>query len=201
MTDDLYNLKGTNRLTPTGPAKKPSKSNGLLLAVAVVAAVVLFVTFMVKFVLSGHGAANNASDQAQAIGATAASSAERDLITFAGQFLFNYYNYSAPLYQGAVQKASDMMTPELLKHYQEHALSRDFITLLQNDQVSTDGFRVDPNSYLFAQDGKTHWVQLSGTMTYTTGVNGAQAQWPTTVLLEILETDQGYKVNNVKGLR
>jgi hypothetical protein len=201
MSDDLYSLKGANRLTPTGPSKKPSKNNGLLLSIAVVAGVALFVTFMVKFVLSGHSAAPSASDQAQAIGATAASSAERDLITFTGQFLFNYYNYSAPLYQAAVQKASDMMTPELLKHYQEHALNRDFITMLQNDQVSTDGFRVDPNSYLFAQDGKTHWVQLSGTMTYTTGVNGAQAQWPTTVLLEILETDQGYKVNNVKGLR
>lgn len=198
---DLYSLKGTTRLSPAGGGKRPGKkNNGPLLAVVAIVGVVAFVFLVVKFVLGGHES-SQAGSNAQAIGATGQSATEMQLVTFASQFLMNYYNYSAPLYQAAVQRAEDMMTPELQEHYAARALDRDFITMLQNDQVSTDGFRVTPGSYLFGQAGKTHWVQLSGTMTYTTGSNGAQGEWPTTVLLEILETANGFKVNNVKGLR
>ncbi|HTB22616.1 MAG TPA: hypothetical protein VK914_07920 [bacterium] len=199
MPEDLYAMNPASRLTPVGPPKRPGKAKGPWLSVAVVAGVLLFVFLVVRFVLPGRSAA--AAQPAEMLGADARPGTEEELVTFAGKFLMNYYNYSAPLYQAAVQRAEDMMTPELQEHYQAHALDQDFIHLLQTDQVSTDGFRITPGSYLFAQDGKTHWLQLTGSMTYTTGVNGAQALWPMTVLLEIVETDQGFKVNNVKGLR
>lgn len=199
MREDLYAMNPANRLTPVGPPKRPGQANGPWLSVAVVAGVLLFVVLVVRFVFPARTAA--ATQQAQMMGADARPGTEEELVTFAGKFLMNYYNYSAPLYQAAVQRAEDMMTPEFQAHYQAHALDQDFISLLQTDQVSTDGFRVTPGSYLFAQDGKTHWLQLTGSMTYTTGINGAQALWPVTVLLEVVETDQGFKVANVKGLQ
>ena len=93
------------------------------------------------------------------------------------------------------------MTPEFQSVYAEKALDLNFVQNLKDKQVSTDAFLITPNSVEFAKNGKVHYVKVSGTMTYTTGINGAQAEWPTSILVEILETDQGYKVNNVQRQR
>lgn len=197
--NDLYSLSAKGKIPSVGPSRKPRNNFGLLLSVALVGGVLAFVVLVVK-VLPSHSAGQDQSKNAE-IANDSKTATERQLITFAGEFLMNYYNYSAPIYQDAVKRAEGMMTQDFMTHYLAHALDQDFITTLQTDEVSTDGFRIIPGSYLFAQDGKRHWIQLSGSMTYTTGINGAKADWPTTVLIEIVETDDGFKVNNVQRLR
>jgi|GEM_PF-5014122 hypothetical protein len=196
--DDPYSLD-PSKVRPAGGSKK-SRVHGLGAVLGTVAVAGLLGLLVVKLgpVLLHAGPA-----QAQGIAgaSTSETAVERELVTFADQFLMNYYNYSYTLYPEAVRRAEAMMTPEMQAVYSQHALDRQFIGLLQDKQVSTDGFRITPNSYLFRNEGKTHYFQLSGTMTYTTGVNDAQAEWPTTVLLEIVDTDQGFRVNNVQRLR
>ena len=195
MTDDLYTLD-PGKTRPSGP--KP-RASGILPLLATLGGLGLFALAVVKLMPS-FGHAGPAQAQGVAGASTAETAVERELVTFAGQFLMDYYNYSYTLYPQAVRRAEAMMTPDLQAVYAQHALDREFIGLLEDKQVSTDGFRITPNSFLFGQQGKTHYVQLSGTMTYTTGVNDAQGEWPTTVLLEIVDTDQGFRVNNVQRL-
>jgi hypothetical protein len=201
MSDEsLYSLSSKGKIPPGGPSRKPKNNTGLFLSAAVVVGVVAFVFLVVK-VLPSRGATGQDQARNNEIANDAKTGTERQLVEFAAQFLMNYYNYSAPIYEDAVKRAEAMMTQDFMTHYQAHALDRDFITTLQQDQVSTDGFRVTPGSYLFAHDGKRHWIQVSGTMTFTTGSNGARADWPYTVLMEVDETDAGFKVNNIKELR
>jgi len=196
--DDLYTLDASKVRPAGGPKKK--KGPGPVTVLGTVLGLGLFVYLVVK-VLPSIGHAGPAQAKGLAGAATMETSVERELVTFAGQFLMNYYNYSYTLYPAAVRRAEALMTPDLQAVYSQHALDRQFIGLLEDKRVSTDGFRITPGSFLFGHQGKTHYVQISGTMTYTTGVNDAQAEWPTTVLLEILDTDQGYRVNNVQRLR
>jgi hypothetical protein len=195
--DDLYSFE--TKLGPIGPIKKTAlRASYLIPALILVTAGAGAITVLKIMKVRSRDSVvdtqiSTTLDPQMAI--------ERQLVTFAGQFLMNYYNYSYTLYSDAVKRSEAQMTPELQAVYAQRALDREFIGLLEDKQVSTDGFRITPNSILFAHNGKTHYVQLSGTMTYTTEVNGAQAEWPTTVLLEILETDQGFMVNNVQRQR
>jgi hypothetical protein len=126
---------------------------------------------------------------------------KRQLATFVAQFLMNYYNYSYTTYAQAVKRAEEAMTPAFQSEFSQKAVDLEFVRMLQEKQVSTDAFRILPDSLEFARSGNTHYVKLTGSMTYTTGINGAQAEWPTSVLIEVLETEQGYKVNNVQRQR
>ncbi|MGH7442695.1 MAG: hypothetical protein ACREKE_08495, partial [bacterium] len=58
-----------------------------------------------------------------------------------------------------------------------------------------------PGSLAFAQEGPVYYVRLAGTMTYTTGVNGASGDFPLTLLLALRRTDSGFLVDNVQRLR
>jgi hypothetical protein len=195
MTDDLYSLDPDK----SGPSGSRPRAAGIPALLATLVGLGLFTILVVKL-MPGSGHAGLAQAQGVAGASTAETAVERELVTFAGQFLMNYYNYSYTLYPQAVRRAEAMMTPEMQAVYAERALDREFIGLLEDKQVSTDGFRITPNSFLFGRQGKTHYIQLSGTMTYTTGVNDAQGEWPTTVLLEVVDTDQGFRVNNVQRL-
>jgi hypothetical protein len=195
--DNLYSTSASAKPGPNGSKKKGASGLRVLAAVFGLGLCILLV---IK-VLPGFGRAGMIPAEGVVGASTAQTAVERELVTFASQFLMNYYNYSYTLYPQAVRRAEAMMTPDLQAVYAEHALDREFIGLLEDKQVSTDGFRIAPNSVLFGQQGKTHYLQLTGSMTYTTGINDAQGEWPTTVLLEIVDTDQGLRVDNVQRLR
>jgi hypothetical protein len=180
---------------------KPKRDTRILaLSILILAALSLGVLIMMGF-LKAQSHAQEAVTEKSIASTDGETIVERQLVTFVGDFLMNFYNYSYTVYSLAVKRAEEQMTPELQAFYSAKALDREFIRSLEEKEVSTDRFRITPNSLEFAHSGKTHYVKLSGTMTYTTGINGAQAEWPTSVLIEIVETDQGFKVNNIQRQR
>lgn len=127
---------------------------------------------------------------------------KRDLTAFVEQFLLAYYCYSAgPVYDQAVARAEAMMTPALQAAYNDRAQDLTFKQKLENYRVSTDGIKILPGSVTIGSQGSHYMIQLAGTMTFTTGINGATGDFPLSLLLSVYRTDTGFLVDNVERLR
>lgn len=126
---------------------------------------------------------------------------KRRLTACVEDFLPAYYNFSCGLYDQSVGRAEAMMTPDFQAAYNQRAEDLDFKRKLMALQVRTDGVRILPGSLAFAQDGPVYYVRLAGTMTYTTGINGASGDFPLTLLLALRRGGDGFLVDNVERLR
>jgi hypothetical protein len=127
---------------------------------------------------------------------------KRSLTAFVEQFLMAYYCYSAgPAYDSAVKRAESMMTPAFLAAYNQKAEDLEFKRKLAALKVGTQAIRILPGSVSIGNAGDRYFVRLSGTMTFTTGVNGASGDFPLNLLLAIQRTDSGFLVDNVERLR
>ena len=126
---------------------------------------------------------------------------KRRLTSCVEDFLPAYYNFSCGLYDQSVERAETMMTPDFQAAYNQRAEDLDFKRKLVALQVRTDAIKILPGSLAFAQDGPVYYVRLAGTMTYTTGVNGATGDFPLTLLLALRRSGDGFLVDNVERLR
>jgi hypothetical protein len=126
---------------------------------------------------------------------------KRELTAFCERFLMDYYNYSAGLFDRAVLRAEAVMTPSFLAAYNERSQDLAFKRKLAEWKVITGGIRILPGSFAFSSDGSRVYVRLAGTITFTTGCNGATGDFPVNLLLELVRSDSGYLVDNVERLR
>src|SRR5258708_6575379 len=138
--DSLFDMSGNLKRAPAKKKADPAAWFVPLVAVLALAAG----SFGAMKVLKARKMTQTVTDNAMTTTLDPQTALERQLSTFAGQFLMNYYNYSYTIYTEAVKRAEDQMTPELQAVYAVKALDRDFITLLNEKQVSTDGFRITP---------------------------------------------------------
>jgi hypothetical protein len=196
MSDDMFEFDSAQLTKPK--KKKQASLMPVIVAVGVVAAV-----GAVVWLTSASGLfAGRSGDGGQPVGlATEDQKGERRLTAFVQEFLLYYYNYSYTLYPDAVKKAEAMMTPEMQAAYNQYARDLTFRQLLESKRVSTDGFRIVPGSVKIGREAKAYYIQLSGTMTYTTGVNGASGDFPLNLVLAVLDTESGLKVDRVERLR
>ena len=193
--DDLYQIN-ENTLKPRATGKRTSS---ILLA----GFALLFVTFTVWLVgFSGVVSLGAHPAEKSTLGEISTEQVEeRAVTTFVADFLMNYLNYSYTIYPDAVRRAEAMMTSEMQGAYNTSARDRDFIKTLEATKASTSGFRIIPGSVKMGHEGQTFYVQLSGAMIYTTLVNGASADWPMNLLLQVEKTDKGFLVSNVQRTR
>lgn len=184
------------------PGKAPKKKGGgLLIPAAVVVGVlaVMAVSFYTASYFMGRRAAG------ASVGAITEASdddvAKRELTAFVEKFLLNYYNYSAGQYEQAVQSAESMMTPAFQAVYNDRAEDMAFKQKLIGYRVSTDGIRILPGSMAIGSQGNHYLIQLAGTMTFSTGINGATGDFPLSLLISVYRTSTGFQVDNVERLR
>lgn len=193
--DGLFNTEELGN--PATGIKKPSN---LLPVVIVVLG--LGVMGAIYFFAGGYLSHRTAAQSSAPAEIDQTDIGKRELTAFVEQFLLAYYCYSAgPVYDQAVARAEAMMTPAFQAAYNDRAQDLTFKQKLENDRVSTDGIKILPGSVTIGSQGNHYMIQLAGTMTFTTGVNGATGDFPLSLLLSIYRTDTGFLVDNVERLR
>ncbi len=152
--------------------------------------------FAAKTLLGGHATAQDN------VGSISPDDLEkRQMAAFVEDFLPAYYGFSYAFYDQSVSKAESMMTPEFQAAYDQRAEDLDFKRRLSALRVVTDGIRILPGSMEFARQGPMFYVRLAGTMTYTTGINGARGDFPLALLVSLKKGGDGFLVDNVERLR
>jgi hypothetical protein len=197
VTEDLYDHE---EFIHPGPIKEQSKLFLPVLMLALGLGILALVYLFSSKLMAQRSAV--AQPVAAFGNATPDDQTKRELTAFVEQFLMAYYCYSAgPVYERAVQRAESMMTPAFLAAYNQRAVDVEFKRKLQDLKVNTDAIHILPGSVTIGNEGDRFYLRLSGTMTFTTGINGASGDFPLSLLLAVEKTDSGFLVDNVERLR